>query len=90
MYCTRNVTNDLVWVGANDRRLSLFEGVYKVPRGVSYNSYLLEDDSTVLFDTVDQSVSRVFFENLAHALGGRKLDYLVFHLPDRRAAVGGR
>lgn len=89
MYCTRNVTNDLVWVGANDRRLSLFEGVYKVPRGVSYNSYLLEDDSTVLFDTVDQSVSRVFFENLAHALGGRKLDYLVIqHMePDHSATL---
>ncbi len=41
MYCTRNITNDLVWIGANDRRLALFEGVYSVPSGVSYNLSLI-------------------------------------------------
>ena len=56
MYCCRKVTNDLIWVGANDRRLAMFEGVYSVPRGVSYNSYLLTDEKTVLFDTVDGDV----------------------------------
>ena len=89
MYCTRNVTDDLVWVGGNDRRLSLFEGVYSVPDGVSYNSYLLLDEKTVLFDTVDNAVSRVFFENIDHVLAGRSLDYLVIqHMePDHSATV---
>ena len=89
MYCTRKVTNDLTWVGADDRRLACFEGVYGVPDGVSYNSYLLIDNQTVLFDTVDKAVSRTFFENVAHALGGRKLDYLVIsHMePDHAATI---
>ena len=50
MYCVRKVLEDLWWVGGNDRRLAMFEGVYAVPNGVSYNSYLLLDDKTVLFD----------------------------------------
>ncbi len=79
MYCTRKVQNDLIWVGADDRRLVCFEGVYGVPDGVSYNAYLLLDEKTVLFDTVDKAVYGVFLENVAHALGGRKLDYLVVH-----------
>ncbi len=89
MYCVKKVTEDLTWVGSNDRRLALFEGVYQVPRGVSYNSYLLTDEKTVLLDTVDKSVTRVFFENLAHVLGGRKLDYLIVHHmePDHSAAI---
>ena len=79
MYCTRKVTEDLTWVGADDRRLACFEGVYGVPDGVSYNSYLLQDEKTVLFDTVDKAVYQTFFENVKAALGGRKLDYLVIH-----------
>ena len=79
MHCTRKVTDDLIWVGADDRRLFCFEGVYGVPDGVSYNSYLLLDEKTVLFDTVDKAVYSVFLENVAYALGGRKLDYLVVH-----------
>ncbi len=90
MYCTRKVQEDLVWVGADDRRLVCFEGVYGVPDGVSYNSYLLLDEKTVLFDTVDKAVFEVFFENVAHALGGRKLDYLIIHHmePDHAATLG--
>ena len=89
MYCTRKVTDDLIWVGADDRRLPFFEGVYGVPDGVSYNSYLLLDEKTVLFDTVDKAVYGVFLENLAHALGGRSLDYLVVHHmePDHAATL---
>ena len=89
MYCTRNVFDDLVWVGADDRRLSMFEGVYSVPDGISYNSYLLLDDKTVLFDAVDKACSKVFFENVAHALAGRSLDYLVVHHmePDHSATI---
>ena len=89
MYCTRKVTDDLIWVGADDRRLPFFEGVYGVPDGVSYNSYLLLDEKTVLFDTVDKAVYSVFLENLAHELGGRPLDYLVVHHmePDHAATL---
>ena len=90
MYCTKKITDDLIWVGANDRRLAMFEGVYSVPNGVSYNSYLLLDDTTVLFDTVDKAVGGVFFQNVEHALGGRNLDFVVIqHMePDHSATLG--
>ena len=90
MYCTKKITDDLIWVGANDRRLAMFEGVYSVPNGVSYNSYLLLDDTTVLFDTVDKAVGGVFFQNVEHALGGRNLDFVVIqHMePDHPATLG--
>lgn len=89
MHCTRKVTDDLIWVGADDRRLACFEGVYGVPDGVSYNSYLLLDEKTVLFDTVDKAVYSSFFENLDYALNGRGLDYLVIsHMePDHAATI---
>ena len=89
MHCTKKILDDLIWVGANDRRLAMFEGVYSVPDGVSYNSYLLLDDSTVLFDTVDKAVSDKFFQNLEYALGGRHLDFLVIqHMePDHSATL---
>jgi len=89
MYCIKKVTDDLVWVGANDRRLAFFEGVYSVPAGVSYNSYLLTDEKTVLFDTVDKAVRQRFLENVETALKGRKLDYLlVQHVePDHSAVI---
>ena len=89
MHCTRKVNEDLIWVGADDRRLACFEGVYGVPDGVSYNSYLLLDEKTVLFDTVDKAVYSVFLENVAYALDGRKLDYLVIHHmePDHAATL---
>lgn len=79
MYCIKKITDDLTWIGGNDRRLAMFEGVYSVPDGVSYNSYLMMDEKTVLFDTVDRAVSKVFFENLTEVLGERPLDYLVVH-----------
>ncbi|MDR2908627.1 MAG: flavin reductase [Oscillospiraceae bacterium] len=89
MHCIRQITDDLTWVGANDRRLAMFEGVYSVPGGVSYNSYLLKDDKTVLFDTVDKAVRERFLENVREALGARPLDYLVVqHMePDHSAAI---
>jgi flavorubredoxin len=79
MYCTRKITDDITWVGADDRRVALFEGVYSIPKGVSYNSYIIMDEKTVLLDTVDKAVSDVFMENVEHTLGGRELDYLVVH-----------
>ncbi len=89
MHCTKKITNDLTWVGVNDRRLAMFEGVYSVPNGVSYNSYLLLDDVTVLFDTVDKAVGRTFFENIKHTLGDKELNYVVVqHMePDHSATL---
>ena len=90
MYCVKKITDDLTWVGGNDRRLAMFEGVYSVPNGVSYNSYLLLDEKTVLFDTVDSAVSKIFFENIEHTLDGRNLDWVVVqHMePDHSATLG--
>ena len=89
MYCVRNVTEDLYWVGANDHRLALFENCFPIPRGVSYNAYCLLDEKTALFDTVDWSACRQLMENLEHVLDGRLLNYLVInHLePDHAACI---
>lgn len=89
MNTARKISDDLYYVGASDRRLALFENVYPIERGVSYNSYLVLDEETVLMDTVDHAVSREFLENVEAVLGGRKLDYLVVnHMePDHCAVI---
>ncbi len=89
MYTVRKVTDDLFWVGVNDHRTTLFENVHPIPKGVSYNSYLLLDKETVLFDTVDWSVCRQLMENLEYVLQGRDLDWLVVnHMePDHAASI---
>ena len=89
MYNVRNVTKDLYWIGGNDHRLALFENIHPIPKGVSYNSYLLLDKKTVLFDTVDWSICREFLGNMAHVLDGRDLDYIVInHMePDHGASL---
>ena len=71
MYCTRRINDDYTWVGADGRRLAMFEGVFDVPAGISFNSYLLRDEKTVLFDTTDAAVRRTFRENLLHAPEGQ-------------------
>ncbi|GAA0120920.1 FprA family A-type flavoprotein [Clostridium faecium] len=89
MYCVRNITEDLYWVGGNDRRLELFENIHPIQKGVSYNSYLLLDKKTVLFDTVDWSICRQLLENVKGLLGDRPLDYMVInHMePDHAACI---
>ena len=89
MYNVKKITQDLYWVGANDRRIALFESAYPVPTGISYNSYLLLDEKTVLLDTVDKAVNHQFFENIEHVLNGRNLDYLIInHMePDHCAEI---
>lgn len=89
MYCVRKVTEDLYWVGANDHRLTLFENIHPISRGVSYNAYLLLDKQTALFDTVDWSACRQLLENIEYLLEGRPLDYLVInHMePDHGASI---
>lgn len=89
MYNVKKIKDNLFWVGANDRRIALFESVYPVPAGISYNSYLLTDEKCVLFDTVDKAVTHQFLENIGHVLNGRSLDYLVInHMePDHCAEI---
>ena len=89
MHCTRHITDDIIWVGANDRRLSRFENLYPLTRGVSYNAYLILDEKTCLMDTMDQNETKQFAENVRYALGGRDLDYLVVqHMePDHCSSI---
>ena len=89
MHSVRKVTDDLYWVGANDHRLTLFENIHPIPQGVSYKAYLLKDEQTVLFDTVDWSACRQLLENLDYLLGDRQLDVLLInHMePDHGASI---
>lgn len=89
MHSTRKVKDDLIYVGGSDRRLSRFENLFPIPKGVSYNSYVLLDEKTVMFDTADESISRQYIENVVHALNGRPLDYMVVqHMePDHCAMI---
>lgn len=77
MNCEIKITDGIYWIGSSDRRLALFENVYPVPSGVSYNSYFIDDEKTAIVDTVDKSVSEVFFENIDKLLCGRKPDFLI-------------
>ena len=89
MYNIKQITDDLYWVGGNDRRLALFENVYPIPEGVSYNSYVLLDEKTVLLDTADSAIMELFTENVKAALNGRTLDYIIVnHMePDHSASL---
>ena len=90
MHYTKKITEDIIWTGASDRRITLFEGLYPVNDGMAYNSYLIKDEKTVLVDTCDKAVSGQFFENVEAALGGRELDYVIVqHMePDHSATLG--
>ena len=89
MNTSRQISSDLWYVGASDRRLALFENMMPIPSGTSYNSYVLTDEKTVLLDTVDQAVCAQFLENLNAVLAGRALDYIVVHHvePDHLASL---
>ncbi len=89
MHSTRKIKEDLIYVGGSDRRLSRFENLFPIPNGVSYNSYVMLDEKTVVMDTADESISRQYIENVVHALGGRPLDYLIVqHMePDHCAMI---
>lgn len=90
MYCVKQINKDVYWVGGSDRRLALFENLIPIPSGISYNSYLVKDEKTVLIDAVDKSVAEVFFENIEYLLNGKPLDYLIInHMePDHCAVIG--
>ena len=71
MVYTRNISDSIVWVGGSDRRLALFENLFPIPRGVSYNSYVILDEKTALLDTVDSSIALQFIQNVRATLGDR-------------------
>lgn len=75
----RKIAEDLIYLGVDDTKTDLFESVYPIPRGVTYNSYLLLDEKTALFDTADERAGAAFFENLKEALDGKALDYVIVH-----------
>lgn len=85
----QNVKNDIYYVGVNDHKIDLFEGQYIVPNGMSYNSYIIIDEKTALFDTVDKKFTHEWLDNVEKALAGRKLDYLIVqHMePDHSANI---
>ena len=76
MYTVRKVTDDLYYVGGDDRRLALFENIFPIPEGVSYNSYLLMDEKTVLVDSIDWAVTREYMVNIARVLDGLSLIHI--------------
>jgi flavorubredoxin len=77
MQCVRKINEDLYWIGAEDRRLKLFENLFPIPRGIAYNSYLIKDEKNVILDTVDYSVGRQYLENIKYVLKDEKVDYLI-------------
>jgi len=89
MQSVRKVTEDIYWLSVNDEGLELFEEFIPIPEGVAYNSYLLVDDKTVLFDTADMRVADKFMANVKYALDGKPLDYLVVqHMePDHSCCI---
>lgn len=90
MYKVPKVTDSIYYVGVNDRTKQLFENMWSLPHGVSYNSYLVVDEFTTLIDTVDVCYSDVFFHKLETVLGDRELDYLIVnHMePDHGGSIG--
>ena len=84
------ITNDIFYIGADDKEIRIFEGQYDVPIGMSYNSYLIKDEKNVVLDTIDKRVTNTWLENLEKQLNGEKVDYLVVsHLePDHAYNIG--
>lgn len=85
----KNVTNDIYYIGVNDHEIDLFEGMYNVPNGMAYNSYVVMDEKITVFDTMDRNFTEKWLDNLAEVLGDREPDYLVVqHMePDHSAGI---
>ena len=84
------ITNTIIYIGADDKNIRLFESQYEVPNGMAYNSYLIKDEKNVVLDTIDRNVTDIWLENLEKELAGEKVDYLVIsHLePDHAYNIG--
>ena len=81
------ITKDIRYVGVNDHQVDLFEGQYVVPNGMAYNSYVVMDDKTAVFDTVDARFTHQWLDNLQNVLDGRQPDYLIVQHIDRKSVV---
>ena len=84
-----NITKDIKYIGVNDHQIDLFEGQYKVPNGMSYNSYIIMDEKIAVFDTVDKNFTHEWLDNISKVLNNRKPDYLIIqHMePDHSANI---
>ncbi|MGI6594290.1 MAG: FprA family A-type flavoprotein [Christensenellales bacterium] len=89
MYSFREISKDIYWVGGSDKRLSRFENLFPLPKGVAYNAYLINDEKTAVLDSVDASISTLYINNVKKVLDNRDLDYIVvLHLePDHSATL---
>ena len=83
------ITNDIKYIGVNDKKIDLFEGQYKVPNGISYNSYVIMDEKIAIMDTVDAMFTHEWIDNIQNTLGARTPDYLIVqHMePDHSANI---
>lgn len=83
------LTDDIIYIGVNDKTLDLFEGQYIIPNGISYNSYIIQDEKIAVIDTVDKRATEQWFDNLNQALSGKNPDYLIVsHMePDHAANI---
>lgn len=83
------ITNDIRYIGVNDNEVDLFEGQYRVPNGISYNSYVIRDEKTAVLDTVDAAFTHEWLENLKREIGEKSPDYLIVHHmePDHAANI---
>ena len=84
-----NITKDICYIGVDDHEIDLFEGMYIVPEGMAYNSYVILDDKVAVMDTTDRNFTDAWLANLEAALAGRKPDYLIVHHmePDHSSGI---
>ena len=89
MHCVEEIKNGIYWMGCNDFRTPLFERIFPIPEGISYNTYFIDDEKTCLIDAMDKSCRDEFLEDVEYLLKGRKLDYFVLqHMePDHASSA---
>lgn len=84
------ITDTIRYAGVNDHQVDLFEGQYKVPNGMSYNSYVILDDKIAVMDTVDANFTHEWLDNIQQILDGRRPDYLIVQHMEPDHAANGR
>ena len=89
MHCVEEIKNGVYWMGCNDFRTDLFERIFPIPEGVTYNSYFIDDEKTCVVDAMDKSCRDEFLEDVEYLLKGRKLDYFILqHMePDHASSA---
>ena len=89
MQITEEIKNGIYWMGCNDFRTELFERIFPIPEGVTYNSYFIDDEKTCVIDAMDKGCRDEFLEDVEYLLHGRKLDYFILqHMePDHASSA---